>query len=139
MGVGLDTLNPNDTIKDNTKLYGLIAIDATKDNLFAKVNKLFKQNSIDAMMIPMNIREDDFYYTIANMKKSKVNGSYIAKEYQQEILELLDSKDEVVEVYNRCDFVLREENHLIGYFLETNDIETKEQLAEKIFNFLKDR
>ena len=137
MGVGLDTLNPDDTIKVDTKLYGLIAVEAMKNNLFAKVNKLLKTNSIDAMMIPMNIREDDFYYTIANMKKSKVNGAYISKEFQEEILELLDEKDEIIEVYNKCDFVFVKDGKLKGYILETNDLKSNEELAEKIYNLIK--
>ncbi len=137
MGVGLDTLNPDDTIKVDTKLYGLIAVEAMKNNLFAKVNKLIKSNSVDAMMIPMNIREDDFYYTVANMKKSKVNGSYISEEYQQEVLELLDEKDEIVDVYGRCDFVFVEDGKLKGLLLDTNDTSSKDELAKKIFELIK--
>lgn len=137
MGVGLDTLNPDDTIKVDTKLYGLIAVEAMKNNLFAKVNKLIKSNSVDAMMIPMNIREDDFYYTVANMKKSKVNGSYISEEYQQEVLELLDEKDEIVDVYGRCDFVFVKDGKLKGLLLDTNDTSSKDELAKKIFELIK--
>ena len=39
------------------------------NRLFVLLNKLIKP---DAMMIPMNIRSDDFYFTVANMKKSHV-------------------------------------------------------------------
>jgi shikimate 5-dehydrogenase len=139
MGVGLasiDSLNSDDSIKKDTKLYGLIAEEAMKNRLFAILNKLIKPS---AMMIPMNIRRDDFYFTISNMKNSKVNGAYIAKEYQEDILELLDEKDEIVEVYGRCDFVIREENKLKGYLVEKNDVSSLDELAKNIYeNFIKD-
>ena len=139
MKVGLaapDSMNADDSIKQDTKLYGLIAQEAMKNRLFALLNKLIKPK---AMMIPMNIRQDDFYFTISNMKNSKVDGAYISKEYQEQILELLDEKDEIVEVYGRCDFILRKENKLIGYLVEKNDTSSLEELAQNIYkNFIKD-
>ena len=139
MGIGLDapqTMNADDSITTRTKLYGLIAEEAMKNRLFPLLNKLIKP---EAMMIPMNIRSDDFYFTIANMKKSKVNGAYIAKEYQEDVLDLLDEKDEMVEAYGRCDFVLREGERLKGYLAEKNDVASLDALAEIIYNdFIKD-
>ena len=136
MGIGLNTLNPNDTIKDNTKLFGLIGIEAMRNNLFAKVNKIAKENNADVMMIPMNIREDDFYYTITNMKKSKVYGAFIMPEYEVAILDILDKKNEFVEAYGKCDFVLIENEKLSGYVVKTNDIDSNEALAKKVFGYL---
>ena len=86
------------------------------------------------MMIPMNIREDDFYFTLSNMKKSHVNGAYIAPEYQESTVELLDEADEFVEVYNRCDFVVRDGERLIGTYLEKNGALVGEELVHEIYN-----
>ncbi len=133
MGVGLgsvETMNADNSITKQTKLFGLIAEEAMKNRLFAVLNKLIKP---EAMMIPMNIRADDFYFTVSNMKNSHVDGAYIAKEYQQEVLELLDERDESVDVYGRCDFVIREGNRLRGYLVETNNVASVEELAEIIF------
>ncbi len=139
MGIGLDapqTMNGDDSITSETKLYGLIAEEAMKNRLFAVLNKLIKP---EAMMIPMNIRSDDFYFTIANMKKSKVSGAYIAKEYQEAVIELLDEKDEFVEAYGKCDFVVRDGERLKGFFAERNDVGSVEELAQILYNdFIKD-
>ena len=130
----IPTMNADDQIKKQTKLYGLIAEHASPNRLFVMLNKIIKQNGADAMMIPMNIREDDFYFTLANMKKSHVNGAYIAQEYQESAVELLDEADEFVQVYNKCDFVVRDGERLIGTYIEKNGTITGEDLAQAIFN-----
>ena len=138
MGIGLeniDTMNADDSIKRETKLFGLIAEEAMKNRLFVLLNKLIKP---EAMMIPMNIRADDFYFTVANMKKSHVNGAYIAHEYQEEVLDLLDEKDEIVEVYGKCDFILRDGEKLKGFLIEKNDVKTLEELADNISKIMKE-
>ncbi len=129
----VDTMNANDEIKQQTKLYGLIAEHASPNRLFVMLNKLIKAQNVDAMMIPMNIREDDFYFTLSNMKKSHVNGAYIAQEYQESAVELLDEADEFVQVYNKCDFVVRDGERLIGTYLEKNGALTGEALAQEIY------
>ena len=130
----IDTMNANDAIKKETKLFGLIAEHASPNRLFVMLNKIIKQEGSDAMMIPMNIREDDFYYTLSNMKKSHVNGAYIAQEYQESAVELLDVADEFVQVYNKCDFVLRDGERLLGTYLEKNGALSGEALAQEIYN-----
>ena len=127
------TMNADDAIKEQTKLYGLIAEHASPNRLFVMLNKIIKQNGVDAMMIPMNIREDDFYFTLANMKKSHVNGAYIAKEYQESAVELLDEADEFVQVYGKCDFVVRDGQRLLGTYIEKNGTLEGEALAKAIF------
>ncbi len=139
MAVGLaapESMNADNSITKETKLFGLIAEEAMKNRLFAVLNKMIKP---EAMMIPMNIREDDFYFTVANMKKSHVNGAYIAKEYQEAVLDLLDEKDEMVEAYGKCDFVIREGEKLVGYLAEKNNVDSVDALAKIIYEeFIKD-
>ena len=129
----IETMNSDDSIKNETKLYGLIAEHASPNRLFVMLNKQIKAAGVDAMMIPMNIREDDFYFTLANMKKSHVNGAYIAEEYQENAVELLDEADEFVQVYNKCDFVLRQGERLLGTYFGKNGALEGEALAEAIF------
>jgi len=129
----VETMNAENIISKKTKLFGLIGEKAGTNNLFAMINRHIKAESIDAMIIPMNIREDDFYFTVSNMKKSHVDGAYIEHEFQEAVLDLLDYKDEIVEVYNRCDFVLKEGDKLRGFLLEKNDVSSKEALAQAIF------
>ncbi|NPA59909.1 MAG: hypothetical protein GXO30_05535 [Epsilonproteobacteria bacterium] len=127
-------MNKENVISKKTKLYGLIGEKAGTNRLFVLINKLIKESGVDAMVIPMNIREDDFYFTVANMKKSKVDGAYIDKEFQEAVLELLDDKDEIVQVYNKCDFVIRDNESLIGYLVEKNDVSSQDELANIIFD-----
>ena len=129
----VDTMNANDEIKKQTKLFGLIAEHASPNRLFVMLNKIIKLEGSDAMMIPMNIREDDFYFTLSNMKKSHVNGAYIAQEYQESAVELLDEADEFVQVYNKCDFVVRDGERLLGTYLEKNGALAGEALAQEIY------
>ncbi len=129
----IDTMNANDDIKNETKLYGLIAEHATTNRLFVMLNKIIKSEGSDAMMIPMNIREDDFYFTLSNIKKSHVDGAYIAVEYQESVVELLDEADEFVQVYNKCDFVVRKGEQLIGTYLEKRGVLVDEVLAREIY------
>lgn len=127
------SMNSDDSIVKKTKLYGLIAEHASPNRLFVMLNQLIKENSVDAMMIPMNIREDDFYFTVSNMKNSHVNGAYIAQEYQSSCVELLDEADEFVQVYSKCDFIVRKGNKLFGTYLEKNEQVLGENLAKEIF------
>jgi len=129
----VDTMNADNSISRGTTLFGLIAEKASTNRLFVLVNKMIKKDEIDSMIIPMNIREDDFYFTLSNMKKSHVNGAYIAQEFQQSAVELLDIKEEEVLVYNRCDFVVREGEKLHGFLLEKNDVEGLENLATIVY------
>ena len=126
----VETLNADNSIKKETQLYGLIAEEATKERLFAELNKLLKPQ---AMMLPLNIRQDDFYFTIKGLKNAKVSGVYIALEYQEEVVEILDYKDDFVEVYQKCDFILIKDGMLHGHFVQTNDINSTSALAEKIY------
>ena len=136
----IETMNAEDGIQKQTKLFGLIAEHASPNRLFVMLNKLIKQNSVDAMMIPMNIRPDDFFYTLSNMKKSHVNGAYIAEEYQEEAVEIIDESDEFVQVYNRCDFVVRNGERLIGTYLGKNGVLVGEDLALTILkNYIQER
>jgi shikimate 5-dehydrogenase len=129
-----DKMNKDNVISKQTKLFGLIGEKAGTNRLFVMINNLIKENKVDAMIIPMNIREDDFYFTVANMKKSQVDGAYIDAEFQKSVLDLLDFRDEMVEVYAKCDFVVRENGNLKGYLLEKNDVKTQEELANIVFD-----
>ena len=107
-------MNNGNEISHQTKLYGFIAEEAGQSSLSATLNKMFKAKNKDAMMIPMNIREDDFYFTVVNMKKSHVNGAVISNEYVRDVVEILDESTEVVKHSGMCDILLRDGEKLIG-------------------------
>jgi len=113
---GVATMNANNILSNRSQLFGLIAESAQTNRLFVVLNRIIKANSADSMIIPMNIRPDDLYFTVFNLKKSHVNGAYIAQEYFEEVLDTLDKLNDVVRKSGGCDFVLREETQLSGYF-----------------------
>jgi shikimate 5-dehydrogenase len=127
-------MNNSDELKNSTLALGYIGEYAGVSRFSAVLNKMFKKNDKNMMIIPMNIREDDFYFTVANMKKSQVDGAYIDAEFQKSVLDLLDFRDEMVEVYAKCDFVVRENGNLKGYLLEKNDVKTQEEFANIVFD-----
>ncbi len=107
-------MNDANEINHQTKLYGFIGEEAGQSSLSAKLNKKLKTANKDAMMIPMNIREDDFYFTVSNMKKSHVNGAVISTEFVTSVLEILDDYSDVVQESSMCDILVRDGNKLIG-------------------------
>ena len=107
-------MNNANQISKQTKLYGFIGEEAGVSRFSAILNKMFKSNSDDAMMIPMNIRADDLYFTISNMKKSQVNGAVISSEYVSDVIELLDDAPSIVARSGMCDILFKDGEKLSG-------------------------
>lgn len=107
-------MNNANEISHQTKLFGYIGAEAGVSRFSAVINKMFKANSDDIMMIPMNIREDDLYFTVANMKKSHVNGAVISNEYVNDIIDILDDSSSMVKKTGMCDIVFKEGDKLRG-------------------------
>jgi shikimate 5-dehydrogenase len=108
------TMNEADQISTQTKLFGYIGEYAGVSRFSAIINKKFKENSADVMMIPMNIREDDLYFTVSNMKESHVNGAVISSEYVTDVIDLLDSANSMVKRSGMCDIIYKEGKTLRG-------------------------
>lgn len=107
-------MNNANEISRQTKLFGFIGEEAGVSRFSAIMNKKFKTNSDDTMMIPMNIREDDLYFTVSNMKKSHVNGAVISNEYVDKIVDILDDASSLVKRSGMCDIVFKEGETLRG-------------------------
>jgi shikimate 5-dehydrogenase len=125
-------MNNDNAITVETKLYGFIAEEAHSNHFSAIVNKLFKENSVNAMVIPMNIRFDDAVFTLSQMRSSKLNGAVISSEYQEMAFSLLDSASSRAQEAGYCDCIRIENAKLIGdlimpraleKFAECNDFE----------------
>ncbi|MEA1893487.1 MAG: hypothetical protein U9N33_12375 [Campylobacterota bacterium] len=112
-------MNNENQISRKTKLYGFIGEHAGVSRFSALINKKFKANSDDAMMIPMNIREDDLFFTVSNMKKSQVDGAVISSEYIYDILDILDDASSMVKRSGMCDIVYKEGETLCGDIFST--------------------
>ena len=107
-------MNNDNKISTQTKLFGYIGAEAGVSRFSAITNKMFKENGDDAMIIPMNIREDDLYFTVSNMKKSHVNGAVISSEYVDSVVEILDNASSMVKRSGMCDIIFKEGETLRG-------------------------
>jgi len=107
-------MNNENQISRQTKLFGFIGEEAGVSRFSAIMNKKFKENQDDTMMIPMNIREDDLYFTVSNMKKSQVNGAVISSEFVTNVVDILDSASSMVKRSGMCDILYREGETLRG-------------------------
>jgi len=107
-------MNNENQISKETKLFGYIGEHAGVSRFCAISNKLYKADGYDAMMIPMNIREDDLYFTVSNMKKSHVNGAVISSEYVSDVVEIMDELSGIAKRSGMCDIVFREGESLRG-------------------------
>jgi len=107
-------MNNDNQISKETKLFGYIGEHAGNSRFSAISNKLYKADGFDAMMIPMNIREDDLYFTVANMKKSHVNGAVISSEYVSDVLEIVDEATSLAKRSGMCDIIFRKGESLSG-------------------------
>jgi shikimate dehydrogenase len=116
-------MNNDNAITAATKLYGYIGENAHSSRFSVTLNKLYKENGIDAMMIPMNIRPDDVTFTISQMRHSKLSGALIGTEYQEEVYSLLDSILERAQAQGYCDCILIVENRLIGDLIALDALE----------------
>jgi len=77
-------------IEKDTKLFGLLADSASTLKKAKIVSECFSEQNIDAAYIPMNIREDDIYFTIAGLKNSKINAVNLGSEYVKGAYEQMD-------------------------------------------------
>ncbi|MEN4053575.1 MULTISPECIES: hypothetical protein [Sulfurimonas] len=107
-------MNNENKISKETRLFGYIGEHAGASSFSAKLNKLFKQNGDDVMIIPMNIREDDLYFTVTNMKKSHVNGAVISSEYVAQMPDMMDEMSSIAARSGMCDIVYKENESLRG-------------------------
>ena len=107
-------MNNANEISAQTKLFGFIGEHAGSSRFSTVINKMFKSQGKDMMMIPMNIRSDDFFFTLSNMKKSHVNGAVISNEYVTKSVEIVDEASGLVKRSGMCDIVFREGEKLRG-------------------------
>ena len=107
-------MNEANLINQNSRLFGFLAENAQQNRFSVTLNRLFKDKGEDAMIIPMNIREDDFYFTVSGLRKAQLSGVMIGDEYRREVLELLDSQSEAVSECGFCDIVRVSEGKLHG-------------------------
>lgn len=107
-------LNNENSINEHSKLYGFIAENAVSQRYAVVLNKLYKNSGFNAMMIPMNIREDDILFTLSQMRESKLNGALIASEYQEDAMSVVDFASSEAKELGYVDVVFIRDKKLYG-------------------------
>ena len=120
--MSIESMNEHNGIGRQTDLYGYIAEEAQQNRLSVSMNRLFKAANDDAMMIPMNIREDDFYFTLSNMREAQLKGTFIGSEFVKSASEIVDEQSELAERCGACDVVLVKEKKLIGDYIALQSV-----------------
>lgn len=127
--MSIESMNEHNGIGRQTALYGYIAEEAQQNRLSVSMNRLFKSADDDAMMIPMNIREDDFFFTLSNMREAQLNGTFIGPEFVKSASEIVDEQSELSQACGACDVVIVKDKKLIGDFIAIQSL--FEMLSEK--------
>lgn len=107
-------MNNDNSITVETKLFGFIAEEAHSNRFSSMVNKLFKENGVNAMVIPMNIRIDDVTFTLSQMRHSKLSGAIIGSEYQSDAMSVVDSASDDAKAQGLIDLIWIQEGNLHG-------------------------
>nr|MDA3946269.1 hypothetical protein [Helicobacteraceae bacterium] len=68
------------------------------------------------------IREDDFFYTLSNMRDAQLKGAFIGAEYQKNTSEIVDSQSELSQLCGACDVVLVKDKKLTGDFIAVESL-----------------
>jgi shikimate dehydrogenase len=117
-------MNNDNSITAETKLFGYIAEEAHSNRFSSMVNKMFKADGINAMVIPMNIRPDDVVFTISQMRHSKLNGAVIGSEYQEEVVSLMDTLSSEANEAGLVDFIRIDNGALLGDLIMPKALDT---------------
>ena len=127
-------MNNENEISRQTKLYGYIGEHAGVSRFSAVMNKSFKASAHDAMMIPMNIREDDLYFTLTNLRKSQLSAVVISAEYTQSAIEIVDEASGLAKRSGMCDIIFIKNEKLHGdiFSLRALSEHLKDLYASKI-------
>ena len=115
-------MNEANQIGAQTRLFGFIAEEAQQNRFSVTLNRLFKAAGDDAMMIPMNIRTDDFYFTLSNMRDAQLSGAFIGAEFQKNAVDVVDSMSALSTLCGACDVVLVKDKKLIGDFIAVQSL-----------------
>lgn len=107
-------MNDANEINTESKLFGFLAEYAQQNRFSVTINRCFKDNSDNAMCIPMNIRPDDIYFTVAGLKEAKLNGVALGSEYVTGVVEQLDYESDEVKACGFCDTIIVKNGELYG-------------------------
>ncbi len=107
-------MNDDNLIDNESLLFGFLAEYAQQNRFSVTLNRLFKERGDNGMCIPMNIRPDDIYFTVAGLKEAKLNGVALGSEYVEGVMEQLDFMSDEVRACGFCDTLIVKNKQLYG-------------------------
>jgi len=107
-------MNDDNLIDMQSLLFGFLAEYAQQDRFSVTLNRYFKEYGDNGMCIPMNIRPDDIYFTVAGLREAKLSGVALGSEYVEGVMEQLNHKSAEVEACGFCDTIIVKDKELYG-------------------------
>lgn len=107
-------MNDDNAIDMQSLLFGFLAEYAQQNRFSVTINRYFKENGNNGMCIPMNIRPDDIYFTVAGLREAKLNGVALGAEYVEGVMEQLNHKSSEVQACGFCDTIIVKDKELYG-------------------------
>ncbi|PHR57505.1 MAG: hypothetical protein COA44_05535 [Arcobacter sp.] len=107
-------MNDDNVIDTQSLLFGFLSEYAQQNRFSVTFNRQIKKAGDNAMCIPMNIRPDDIYFTVAGLREAKLNGVALGSEYVEGVMEQLNHKSVEVEACGFCDTIIVKNKELYG-------------------------
>jgi len=105
-------------IKPDTQLCTIIGYNAQSGKRRKYFNRILKENGINATAIALNIKDEDFDFTMQNLPDSKVDKVIIEPEFQKRALEYCNELDERSKVKKSVGFIEVVDKKILGYNLD---------------------
>ena len=105
-------------IKPDTRLCTILGYNAQTGYMRRYFNKIMKHNGENATAIALNITDEHFDFTMANVAQSKVDKMMIEKEFGEKAIEYCEELNACAKRENRVDFIEVEDGKIKGYCLD---------------------
>ena len=105
-------------IKPDTGLCTILGYNAQTGYMRKYFNKIMKRNGINATAIALNIKDEHFDYTMANVGESKVTQMMIEKEFGAKALHYCESLNSCAQREGRVDFIEVADGKVKGFCLD---------------------
>lgn len=105
-------------IKPDTGLCTILGYNAQTGYMRKYFNKIMKRNGINATAIALNIKDEHFDYTMANVGESKVTQMMIEKEFGVKAVHYCESLNRCAQREGRVDFIEVADGKVRGFCLD---------------------
>ncbi len=105
-------------IKPDTGLCTILGYNAQTGYMRKYFNKIMKRNGINATAIALNIKDEHFDFTMANVGESKVTQMMIEKEFGAKAVHYCESLNSCAQREGRVDFIEVTDGKVRGFCLD---------------------